>query len=87
MTQLLHHSKNKKILLTFFQKGIAFFLALCYNTIVPPIRPVGQAVKTLASHAGNMGSIPVRVTKNKVTRKCDLVLFSVSCAEIEGERK
>ena len=26
-------------------------------------RPVGQAVKTLASHAGNMGSIPVRVTK------------------------
>ena len=26
------------------------------------IRPVGQAVKTLASHAGNMGSIPVRVT-------------------------
>ena len=27
------------------------------------VRPVGQAVKTLASHAGNMGSIPVRVTK------------------------
>ena len=26
-------------------------------------RPVGQAVKTLASHAENMGSIPVRVTK------------------------
>ena len=26
-------------------------------------RPVGQAVKTLASHAGNMGSIPVRVTR------------------------
>ncbi len=24
---------------------------------------VGQEVKTLASHAGNMGSIPVRVTK------------------------
>ena len=28
-------------------------------------RPVGQAVKTLASHAGNMGSIPVRVTKKR----------------------
>ena len=28
-------------------------------------RPVGQAVKTLASHAGNMGSIPVRVTRTK----------------------
>ena len=26
-------------------------------------RPVGQAVKTSASHAENMGSIPVRVTK------------------------
>ena len=25
--------------------------------------PVGQAVKTAASHAVNMGSIPVRVTK------------------------
>ena len=29
------------------------------------IRPVGQAVKTSASHAGNMGSIPIRVTTNK----------------------
>ena len=28
-------------------------------------RPVGQAVKTLASHAENMGSIPVRVTKQE----------------------
>ena len=26
------------------------------------LRPVGQAVKTAASHAANMGSIPVRVT-------------------------
>ena len=33
-------------------------------------RPVGQAVKTLASHAENMGSIPVRVTnENKGTPK------------------
>ena len=29
------------------------------------MRLVGQAVKTLASHAENMGSIPVRVTKTK----------------------
>ena len=29
--------------------------------------PVGQAVKTLASHAENMGSIPVRVTNTKRT--------------------
>ena len=27
--------------------------------------PVGQAVKTAASHAANMGSIPVRVTTQK----------------------
>ena len=27
------------------------------------VRPVGQAVKTPASHAGNAGSIPARVTK------------------------
>ena len=37
-------------------------------------RPVGQAVKTAASHAANMGSIPVRVTtysflKERVSRK------------------
>ena len=36
---------------------------MCYNMQVVETRPVGQAVKTLASHAGNMGSIPVRVTK------------------------
>ena len=34
-----------------------------YNIKVVERWPVGQAVKTLASHAGNMGSIPVRVTK------------------------
>ena len=28
------------------------------------IRPVGQVVKTVASHAINIGSNPVRVTKN-----------------------
>ena len=32
-------------------------------------RPVGQAVKTLASHAGNMGSIPVRVTKHNKSER------------------
>ena len=32
------------------------------------IRPVGQAVKTAASHAANMGSIPLRVTKGKENR-------------------
>ena len=44
--------------------------------------PVGQAVKTAASHAANMGSIPVRVTKyfksNLVLdklRKSDIILI------------
>ena len=36
------------------------FDMIYYKTLT---RPVGQAVKTLASHAENMGSIPVRVTK------------------------
>ena len=31
----------------------------------PFIRPVGQAVKTPPFHGGNMGSIPVRVTKKQ----------------------
>ena len=30
------------------------------------IRPVGQAVKTPDFHGGNMGSMPVRVTKKAV---------------------
>ena len=28
----------------------------------PTMRPVGQAAKTAASHAANVGSIPARVT-------------------------
>ena len=29
-------------------------------------RPVGQVVKTAASHAANMGSTPVRVTSSEI---------------------
>ena len=36
--------------------------------------PVGQAVKTAASHAANMGSIPVRVTKFSL--QFDMVLVT-----------
>ena len=36
--------------------------------------PVGQAVKTPASHAGNGGSIPPRVT----------IVFSHTCFDIKG---
>ena len=38
-------------------------------------RPVGQAAKTLASHAGNMGSIPVRVTKKREQDKSPVLFF------------
>ena len=43
------------------------------------IRPVGQAVKTAASHAANMGSIPVRVTSFEffldILRKSVIILI------------
>ena len=38
---------------------------ICSSQIAATIRPVGQAVKTPPFHGGNMGSIPVRVTKTK----------------------
>ena len=37
--------------------------------------PIGQAVKTLASHAGNSGSIPGWVTKNKKEQQSCSFLF------------
>ena len=49
--------------------------------------PVGQAVKTAASHAANMGSIPVRVTTFWLTKrkKFDKLLkkqqVGVDCSE------
>ena len=39
------------------------------------IRPIGQAVKTLASHAGNSGSIPGWVTINNLNRIIRFRLF------------
>ena len=44
---------------------------------------VGQAVKTLASHAENMGSIPVRVTKKGKQDKCPAFSFFVASSVIE----
>ena len=35
--------------------------------------PVGQAVKTAASHAANRGSIPLRVTNEKSLDKLQLI--------------
>ena len=42
------------------------------------IWPVGQAVKTAASHAVNVGSIPSRVTKSK-QGKMNIELFTQEC--------
>ena len=39
----------------------------CSNQVAAT-RPVGQAVKTPPFHGGNMGSIPVRVTKKDTTQ-------------------
>ena len=43
------------------------------------IRPVGQAVKTAASHAANMGSIPVRVT---ITLHCKVTIAGSAFAHV-----
>ena len=48
-------------------------------------RPVGQAVKTLASHAENMGSIPVRVTNKKKQAFRSGCLFLFVCAPHKTE--
>ena len=47
-------------------------VVICSNQIAAT-RPVGQVVKTPPFHGGNMGSSPVRVTKNKTHRKVCLI--------------
>ena len=54
-----------KIFSTFLNFSIDKRTFICYNSQANKQRLVGQAVKTLASHAENMGSIPVRVTKKR----------------------
>jgi hypothetical protein len=53
----------------------------------PQARPVGQAVKTPASHAGYSGSNPLRVTKENNQHyilinllKCDILVHSTITA-------
>ena len=57
-----------KNLLTNDEKG-------CIIDKLNTARPVGQAVKTLASHAENMGSIPVRVTNDRKHHESGAFLF------------
>ncbi len=72
---LLKKQKNLK-------KALDKTKALCYNKQVVKIRPVGQAVKTLASHAGNMGSIPVRVTKKRASHlRCSFFCLLVEITQ------
>ena len=52
---------------------------------VAATRPVGQAVKTPPFHGGNMGSIPVRVTKKADTLK-GICFFAVRTGIEEGGR-
>ena len=53
------------------QRGNAFY-----------IRPVGQAVKTPPFHGGNMGSIPVRVTRKRLRIGYNSESFSVKSAYV-----
>ena len=53
---------------------------------VAATRPVGQAVKTPPFHGGNMGSIPVRVTK-KERHPFGCLSFFMVCAGIERPLK
>ena len=48
------------------------------DEIEEKMRPVGQVVKTEASHAFNIGSNPVRVTKKKRTHYVCPFLFGAS---------
>ena len=59
----------KKLFLYFFKLPIDKTNILLYNSQAMLKRLVGQAVKTSASHAENMGSIPVRVTNKMRTPK------------------
>ena len=52
-------------ILSSFKKPLAFSKKVWYNIKVVKRWPIGQAVKTLASHAGNSGSIPGWVTKKR----------------------
>ena len=54
---------------------------------VAATRPVGQAVKTPPFHGGNMGSIPVRVTKKRRhTFVCLLFLFPSGIERLNATR-
>ena len=65
----------KKLFLYFFKLPIDKTNILLYNSQAMLKRLVGQAVKTSASHAENMGSIPVRVTINNLNRIIRFRLF------------
>ena len=51
---------------------------MIYYTGVQHIRPVGQEAKTPPSHGGNMGSIPVRVTRGHGVFRRGLFAFAAS---------
>ena len=68
--------KKIKFFKLFFKKVLHFEKSYDIILKLSKARPVGQAAKTLASHAGNMGSIPVRVTKKEEgATKLLLLLF------------
>ncbi len=62
-----YYIRKDKNFFIFLKLPIDKPIFICYNSQANKQRLVGQAVKTLASHAENMGSIPVRVTKQNIS--------------------
>ncbi len=62
---LVVFNKDKKLLQNPLQNPTRCAIILTVLRSTANSRPVGQAVKTLASHAEIMGSIPVRVTNQR----------------------
>ena len=58
-------------------------VVICSSQIAAT-RPVGQKVKTPPFHGGNMGSIPVRVTKKKPSSRMVSFLLSVYRTDLIG---
>ena len=61
--------KKKEGIVNSEEVAIHNYLFPLHYSLFPRRRPVGQVVKTVASHAINIGSNPVRVTSKRHLRK------------------
>ena len=77
---LVSFNKDKKLLQNPLQNPTRCAIISHVLRSTANSRPVGQAVKTLASHAEIMGSIPVRVTNQRSIAIAVLFCFSKAIA-------